>query len=238
MVFLRSPVLQDVRDRKGSWSRRSTVSVSGSSEGGEYQSDTLKRRKKFSWMKANFMKRKSADKRSATISSTDLSSYRFSNMSFDVPESPMYDPMRRSVSLELLSAAEGEQKGSVGASGAVSSQDISQAHRSTTPEGLERFQGYLRVQRRGADSMWVRYWCIFEELALSCFISQRDLTLTLSIHLRGSRIAEALMECKREHTFKVGGAFWSGCGFWGKWVELFVFYPYTMHLNSGHKELT
>lgn len=156
-------------------------------------------------MKGNFMKRKS-DQRSATVSASDLSSHRFSNMSFAVPESPVYDSMRRSVSLELLLPAEGEEKTGLNATGAVSSQDVSQAHRSTTPEGVEQFVGYLRVQRKGADSMWVRYWCVFEDLIISCFISQRDLTLTLSIHLRGSRISEALMECKREHTFKVSRA--------------------------------
>ncbi len=187
-----------MRSRKGSWGRRSTIS---SASKGDYESDTLKRKKKFSW----FAKRKS-EQRTSTASASDLSRHRMSNMSFDIPESPVYDPLRRSVSLELLSPTGEEEKGDVRTSAAVSSQDVSQAHRSTTPEGLERFQGYLRVQRKGADSMWVRYWCIYEDLAISCFISQRDLTLTLSIHLKGSRICEALLECKREHTFKVGGA--------------------------------
>ena len=166
-------------------------------------------------MKTSFMKRKSSDKKSSTVSATELSSYRFSNTSFDIPEGhgllfAPYDPLRKSVSLELLTTIDSEE---LGGGEAMDPLSVSHSHRTISPEGAEQFQGYLRVQRRGADSMWVRYWCILEGLAISCYISQRDLTLTLSIHLRGSRIAEAYLECKREHSFKVGVALMHGCVF-------------------------
>jgi len=60
-----------------------------------------------------------------------------------------------------------------------------------------------RIQRKGADNTWVRYWCILEPLCLSCYISQRDLILTLSIDLHGSRISYANGECHRPHSFKI-----------------------------------
>ncbi len=74
--------------------------------------------------------------------------------------------------------------------------------------GLQDFSDYFdstsyRVQRKGADNVWVRYWCILEDFKISCYISQRDLTLTLSIQLPGSRVAEAEIECHRKHSFKV-----------------------------------
>ena len=59
------------------------------------------------------------------------------------------------------------------------------------------------VQRKGADNVWVRYWCILERSSILCYISQRDLTLTLSIELLGSRVAEAELDCQRKHSFKV-----------------------------------
>lgn len=59
------------------------------------------------------------------------------------------------------------------------------------------------VQRKGADNVWVRYWCVLEDFYILCYISQRDLTLTLSIQLKGSRVAEAEMECRRKYSFKV-----------------------------------
>ena len=60
-----------------------------------------------------------------------------------------------------------------------------------------------RVQRKGADNVWVRYWCVLENFTIACYISQRDLTLALSIQLQGSRVAEAELECQRRHSFKV-----------------------------------
>lgn len=61
----------------------------------------------------------------------------------------------------------------------------------------------ISVQRKGADNTWVRYWCALEHFQLSCYISQRDLTLTLSIQLQGSRVSYAETECFRPHSFKV-----------------------------------
>lgn len=60
-----------------------------------------------------------------------------------------------------------------------------------------------RVQRKGADNVWVRYWCVLENFTIACCISQRDLTLALSIQLQGSRVAESDLECQRKHSFKV-----------------------------------
>lgn len=161
----------------------------------EYQSETLKRRRKFSWVKSNLLRRKEKKANSGQEQS------RLSQMSVDVqgpspvmlPQYPP-DPMRKSVSLELLpSAPEVEE----------SPGRIMEAHECVTPEGKEQFQGYLRVQRKGADGMWVRYWCVLEEKIISCYISRRDFTLALSIPLKGSRITESALECKREHSFKV-----------------------------------
>ena len=59
------------------------------------------------------------------------------------------------------------------------------------------------VQRRGADDVWVRYWCVLENYSISCYISQRDLTLTLSIQLQGSKVAESEIDCGRKHSFKI-----------------------------------
>ena len=59
------------------------------------------------------------------------------------------------------------------------------------------------VQRKGADNVWVRYWCVLEDFNILCYISQRDLTLTLSIQLKGSRVTEAEIECQRMHSFKI-----------------------------------
>lgn len=66
------------------------------------------------------------------------------------------------------------------------------------------FNVYLySVQRKGADNIWVRYWCILENFIVSCYISQRDLTLALSIQLLGSRIMDAGVECQRKHSFSI-----------------------------------
>ena len=164
----------------------------------EYQSDTLKRRRKFSWVKSGLMRRKG---KKAPGSQGDLEQNRLSQMSFDVqgptPDMlPQYppDPMRKSVSLELLpSPPEGEEL----------QNRTAESHESITDEGKERFQGYLRVQRKGADNVWVLYWCVLEEKTISCYISRKDCTLALSIPLKGSRITETTLESKREHSFKV-----------------------------------
>lgn len=168
----------------------------------EYQSDTLKRRRKFSWVKSGLIKRKSKKTEEAGGSQGDLKqSTRVSQMSFDIqgPSSDILspypvDPMRKSVSLELLPSAPET---------AESPARVCEAHESVNSEGKEQFQGYLRVQRKGADGMWVRYWCVLEDKVISCYISRRDFTLALSIPLKGSRITEATLECKRDHSFKV-----------------------------------
>ena len=195
MVFL---LFQDVRVRKESGGRRNTISSGGGD--GDYQSDTLKRRRKFSWMKGSLTRKKN-DKKAATLSQSDLNSHRLSNMSYDMREGYLQipvDSLRKSVSLELLPTTEEERP-----TADLLQKASSRSHRALSPGGVYRFQGYLRVQRKGADSMWVRYWCMLEDLSISCFISQKDQTLTLSIQLRGSRVAEASYECRREHAFKV-----------------------------------
>ena len=168
----------------------------------EYQSDTLKRRRKFSWVKSGLIRRKGKKSSVAGGSQGDLEQNRVSQMSFDVqgPSSdmlPQYppDPMRKSMSLELLPSAPEEPE--------ESSTRVCEAHESVTSEGKQQFQGYLRVQRKGADSVWVRYWCVLEDQIISCYISRRDFTLALSIPLKGSRITEATLECKRDNSFKV-----------------------------------
>jgi len=180
--------------------RRNTISHSPGDN--DYQSDTLKRKRKFSWISKPGFIRKKNEKKLPSASQPDLDVHRLSNMSFDLQAEQLpsstnpLDPLRKSVSLELLPTVESEE---------VSSGPPlpSRSHRAVSPEGAEQFQGYLRVQRRGADSVWVRYWCVLKDLTLSCYISQRDLALTLSIQLRGSRISEAAYECKRNHSFKV-----------------------------------
>ena len=182
------------RERAGSSSRRKTF-PEGTAD--DYQSDTLKRKRKFSWVKSNFM-RKKGDKKSPSDSTT---SHRLSNISFDTQvNSPILstNPTRRSVSLEMLPAED-----EVPTPTPVNAQTFSQSQGCISPIGSENFQGFLRVQRKGAESMWVRYWCVVEDGIIGCYISQQDHTLTLSIQLEGSRIAKASYECRREHTFKV-----------------------------------
>ena len=86
--------------------RCSTYSAGSASD--DYSSDTLKRRRKFNWIKSNFMRRKTEKKMS--YSQSELSS-RLSNISFDIPfDTKEMDPLRKSVSLEILpSAIEGEE---------------------------------------------------------------------------------------------------------------------------------
>lgn len=142
--------------------------------------------------------RKKGDRKS---SSDSTASHRLSNISFDTQANPPIlstNPTRRSVSLEMLPAED-----EVPTPTPVNAHTFSQSHGSIGPVGSENFQGFLRVQRKGADSMWVRYWCVVEEGIIGCYISQQDHTLTLSIQLEGSRIAKASYECRREHTFKV-----------------------------------
>lgn len=140
--------------------------------------------------------RKKNEKKPPSSSQPELDAHRISNVSIglqaeQLPSFYPLDSRRKSVSLELLSTAESEEFLPF------------RSHHAMSEKGVEQFQGYLRVQRKGADSMWVRYWCVLVDLAFSCYISQQNLTLALSIQLRGSRISEAAHECRREYSFKV-----------------------------------
>ena len=42
-----------------------------------------------------------------------------------------------------------------------------------------------------------------ENFSIACYISQRDLTLTLSIQLQGSKVAESEIDSQRKHSFKI-----------------------------------
>lgn len=92
--------------------RRSTFSVGSASE--DYNSDTLKRRRKFNWVRSNFMRKKTEKKMS--YSQSELTS-RYSNTSFDVPSGGVArsegDHLRKSVSLEILPSATEDQEMSV-----------------------------------------------------------------------------------------------------------------------------
>ena len=88
--------------------RRKTYSAGNVPE--EFTSDTLRRRKKFSWVKSNFMRRKN-EKKGISGSQTDLNSNRLSSSTLSGSQlermNPRYpqDPLRKSVSLELLPTA-------------------------------------------------------------------------------------------------------------------------------------
>ncbi len=100
----------------------------------DFSSDTLKRRRKFSWVKSNFMRRKSDKKISG--SQTDLNSNRLSNMSFNPNQEPSYtsDPLRKSVSLELLPTSTESDE----------SPHHIKSKMITSYEGRDQFLGYLR----------------------------------------------------------------------------------------------
>lgn len=95
----------------------------------DFSTDTLKRRRKFSWVKSNFMRRKSDKKISG--SQTDLNANRFSVTSLNETSGLHYapDPLRKSVSLELLPTA-------------LESEDM--ASQIVLQDGRKQFQGYLR----------------------------------------------------------------------------------------------
>ena len=114
--------------------RRKTFSAGTVPE--EFSSDTLKRRRKFSWVKSNFMRRKT-DRKIMSGSQTDLNSNRLSsnNLTGNMERmNPLYppDPLRKSVSLELLPTAS----------------DSDESSRDRTSGGSimadNAFQGYLR----------------------------------------------------------------------------------------------
>lgn len=110
--------------------RRKTFSAGSVPD--EFSSDTLKRRRKFSWVKSNFMRRKS-EKKTMSGSQTDLkllgSDSSGNSESVNIPCS--LDPLRKSVSLELLPTITGSDESFL----------------SIKPEGntsADHFQGYLR----------------------------------------------------------------------------------------------
>lgn len=149
--------------------RRNTYSA-----GDEYMSDTLKRRRKFSWIK-NLAKKRGMHHTAVSVGQLD------------------YDPQPKEHGLRGIPDS---------AIATIVAQE-DRARHIMTEEGVEQFQGSLNVQRKGADNMWVRYWCVLEDLVISCYISKNDLTLTLSIQLRGSRVADAIHECRRDFSFKI-----------------------------------
>ena len=138
-------------------------------------SDTLKRRRKFSWIK-NLSKKRGMPQSTMSLGHVD-EPHRM--------DQQMNGGIQKQQSMAVVVAPE------------------DRARHIVTEEGVEQFQGYLKVQRKGADNMWVRYWCILEDLIISCYISKSDLTLTLSIQLKGSRVMEAVAECKRDFSFKI-----------------------------------
>lgn len=141
-------------------------------------SDTLKRRRKFSWIK-NLAKKRGMHHTAVSMGQLDN------------------DPQQKEQQMKQEHGMSESSTTTV----VVAQED--RARHIMTEEGVEQFQGPLNVQRKGADSMWVRYWCVLEDLVISCYISKSDLTLTLSIQLKGSRVAEAIHECRRDFSFKI-----------------------------------
>lgn len=168
-------------DPAGTSVRRNTYSA-----GDEYMTDTLKRRRKFSWIK-NLSKKRG-------MHHTAVSLGQLEN------EPRHKDERMNGGILQQQSVEQGIVDSSITAT--FLTQEDRACH-ITTDEGAEQFQGYLKVQRKGADNMWVRYWCILEDLVISCYISKSDLTLTLSIQLKGSRVAEAMHDCRHDFSFKI-----------------------------------
>lgn len=100
----------------------------------DYSSDSMKRRKKFHWVKSNFMRRRSEKK---SGSHTELNSDRLSNTSFDVGldtrPTLVADPLRRSVSLELLPSGPEDQ-------------EMYHSRTTISSDGIESLRGYLRYE--------------------------------------------------------------------------------------------
>ena len=156
--------------------RRNTYSA-----GDEYMSDTLKRRRKFSWIKTLSRKR---GLHHAAVSDGKLANGK--------------QQMNGAVVKQRQSEQSfSEQHATI----MVSPED--RARHVTIDDGVEQFQGYLHVQRKGANNTWVRYWCVLEDLTISCYVSKNDLVLTLSIQLKGSRVAGAANDCRRQYSFKI-----------------------------------
>ena len=181
-LFLTIPLHSNFQIKKGMVPEASSLAVRRNtySSGDEYVSDTLKRRRKFSWIK-NLSKKRGMHHIALSVGQLQSQTHH-------------------------SGAVDQYSEGIMSTKMSIPSLVIQQEDRAchiTTEEGIEQFQGYLKVQRKGADDMWVRYWCVLEDLTISCYISKDDLTLTLSIQLKGSRIADALHDCNREFSFKI-----------------------------------
>ena len=137
-------------------------------------SDTLKRRRKFSWIK-NLSRKRGLHRAAVSVGQLQ-----------NQPNSEDHAGVLQQHSSPKSIVPQEER-----------------AHHFITEDNHNQFQGYLQVQRKGADNMWVRYWCVLEDLIISCYISKSDLTLALSIQLNGSRVADASQDSKREFSFKI-----------------------------------
>ena len=151
------------------------------SSGDDYMSDTLKRRRKFSWIKT-------------------LTRKRGLHHTAPTPDGQLGKDKQHMNGGASLRRQQGGGGGQEPPAVVVAPED--RARQVVTEDGVEQFQGYLHVQRKGADC-WVRYWCVLEDLIISCFISRSELALTLSIQLKGSRVADAAHDCKRQLSFKI-----------------------------------
>ena len=139
-------------------------------------SDTLKRRRKFSWIK-NLSKKRGMHRTAISVGQLQNDPH---------PKEPVNGGVLQQQTSTKIVVPQEER-----------------AHHFITEDKCEQFQGYLQVQRKGADNMWVRYWCVLEDLVISCYISKTDLTLALSIQVNGSRVADAFHDCKRDFSFKI-----------------------------------
>jgi hypothetical protein len=173
-ALVQPPDTNEIKTKKAAESGASSGRRNTYSAGDEYMSDTLKRRRKFSWIK-NLSKKRGMHH--STVSVGQLK---------NGPHQPKQQSVENGASFTTTTVAQEDR-----------------ACHITTEEGVEQFQGYLKVQRKGADNMWVRYWCVLEDLVISCFVSKGDLSLTLSIQLKGSRVADALRECRHDFSFKI-----------------------------------
>ena len=155
--------------------------------GEEYATDTLKRRRRFTFGKMLKKKNKDDKKMAPHKSQPDLNPQTPTILTHP---SQQEESQRRSVSCEDLP--------STGEPGMMT-----ESHQIMGANGQLQFQGYLSVHRQGANTNFIRYWCVFDGATINCYINQRDLTLTMSVSVLGSQIAKASSECARPHSFKV-----------------------------------
>jgi hypothetical protein len=79
----------------------------------------------------------------------------------------------------------------------------SSPHRAISPSGIPCFQGYLHVKVSKEDKKWSRYWCVLEDMKISCHINQKNLTLITNVYLPGTTIAPADVECSRRYSIRI-----------------------------------